>query len=116
LWRVSKLSIDWVNKGFHLHYGNVEIRMRPTHDRRIVFKKVFASTSDSRADPVIQLAYELLEDKAWRQRMRRELIRASEYCRGVVGEPRQLAHLRIFHFKLLLAALDRMEAADGDIR
>jgi hypothetical protein len=79
--------------------------MRPTHDGLIVFKKWFSSTPDQQAEPIIKLAYKLLEDPLWRDRMTRELQRAIELCAGYEGQERQLAHARILDFKRLIRAL-----------
>jgi hypothetical protein len=108
--RISTVSDDWATKGFHIHIEGVELVMRPDHRGRIVFKKVFRSTTDTSAAQAIKVATGLLEDPRWRTRFLAALDRGSAYLLGVEGELRRLAHGRTLEFKFLRIALERWEA------
>jgi hypothetical protein len=109
MWRISRVSEDWVVKGFHLHYQDVEVAMRPDHRGSIVFTKVFASTSDQEAHAAIASANELLEDPQWRRRFRETIERAMQFLRGVEGRHRSLARGRLCEFHFLTIALEKLE-------
>jgi hypothetical protein len=109
MWRISTISEDWVVKGFHLHYHDVELAMRPDHRGEIVFKKVFASTSDREAHPAITSADELLKDPHWRLRFQETIDRAKPFLMGVEGKLRPLARGRLCEFHFLTIALDKLE-------
>jgi hypothetical protein len=38
--RISKINVDWVAKGCHIHVGPVELAVRPGENGGIVMKKV----------------------------------------------------------------------------
>lgn len=108
--RISPVSEDWVKKGFHIHYGRVEIVMVPDHQGGIDFKKFFSATPDSDVEPVRKLALRDLGDAQWRRRLRRTVDQAMRYFKGYEGELQPLARGRLREFRFLAIALDRWEA------
>ncbi len=106
--RISRISSDWIVKGFHIHVYKIELVMRPDHKGGIVFKKCFRATSDEEARPAIKRAKELLEDVHWRSLFYREAVRARDYVRGESTRLEDLATGRAGEFTFLLIALRKM--------
>lgn len=106
--QISKIDRDWIDKGLHIHVFGVELVMRPDHQRGIIFKKFFRSTTSQEAAPAITRANELLGELSWRGLFRRELIRARPYLHTERGKLRELANGRAFEFTMLIHALERM--------
>jgi hypothetical protein len=106
--RISKISEDWIVKGFHIHVYDVELVMRPDHQGGIVFKKWFRSVSNEAARPAIERARELLQDEHWRRLFYREAMRAREYVRRTSTRLQDLAIGRAAEFTFLMAALCKM--------
>ena len=106
--RISKISEDWIVKGFHLHVYNIEVVMRQDHLGGIVFKKWFRSVSNEAARPAIDRARELLQDVYWRRLFHREASRAREYVGRTSTRLEDLAIGRAAEFTFLMAALRKM--------
>jgi hypothetical protein len=106
--RISKISHDWIVKGFHLHVFDVELVMRPDHQGGIKFKKVFQSTPDLEIVAAVNRAMELMMDRTWRALLYREALRAREYMVGDSSSLAGLARGRAAEFTFLASALKRM--------
>jgi hypothetical protein len=106
--RISKLSEDWIVKGFHIHVYDIELVMRPDYQGGIVFKKLFRSVSDEMARPAIERARELLQDVHWRRLFHREAMRGREYVRRTSTRLEELATGRAAELTFILAALRKM--------
>ena len=106
--RVSKISFDWMVKGFHLHVYGVELVMRPDHLGGVVFRKFFSTTSDAKAQPAIKRAEELLGDLSWRQYFFRELERGRAFMNGQIPIHGDLPRGRALEFTFLMAAIEKM--------
>ncbi len=70
MWRISAISEDWVDKGCHIHIGQVELAVRPHTENKVIFRKVFASTSEADFDVASRIASNLLADAEFRHRLR----------------------------------------------
>jgi hypothetical protein len=106
--QISKISIDWVRKGFHLHVHGIEVVMRPDHEGGIVFKKWFRSDSDQDAHPAIKRAKELLHDIERRRVFYREARHARDFLSHVTGKMGRNAQGKCVELTFLLAALRKL--------
>jgi hypothetical protein len=106
--RISKLSDDWVVKGFHLHVYAIELAMHPDHLGGIVFSSLFSGISQGEAGVAIKRARELLHEPEWRNRFYREARRARDFVRRHSGRMAPLAHGRAAEFHFLMVALRRL--------
>lgn len=110
MWRISPISEDWVDKGCHIHIDRVELAVRPDRFGGIVFRKVFSSTTDADLDVASRIATDLLDDPAFRRKLRDTVERAMAHLLGVGGQKMALARGRLREFNFLLIALDRSGA------
>jgi len=106
--RPSKISEDWIVKGFHIHIDGIELAVHPDHQGGVTFKKVFASTTDAQEKLAVRRAEECLQDVEERRRWYRDVERARRYLCRDAGALTELALGRGAEFTFLLAALRRM--------
>jgi hypothetical protein len=109
MWRISPISEDWVVKGCHIHINQVELAVRPDQFNKVVFRKVFSSTTDADYDVASLVALGLLADSAFRHKLRDSIERAMAHMMGITGFNMRQARGRLGEFKFLLLALDRLE-------
>jgi Arc/MetJ-type ribon-helix-helix transcriptional regulator len=112
--KASTIADDWVNKGFHLHIGEVEICMYPDHLGGIGFKGFFSSTDEDDESNAIRTAVEkCLEDAKVRAAWFKRLDAATAHMLGYRGSLQSLANGRMFEFKRIRIALRRWEVEHG---
>lgn len=107
LCRISPVDPDWVEKGCHLHVGRVEVALRPDHQRGVVVRKVFSSTTDGDLDVATRVVLNAIEDPAFRNKLIRVVERAMTFCAGVEGEPLPRARGRLRELRMVVIALQR---------
>jgi hypothetical protein len=109
----SKVSADWVSKGFHIHIGSLELVVRPTYTGGVVFKRwpPHASNSDETADAIRAAERTCLPDTDVRSKWIRDLERAIVFVRHLrYPASRSLDDLRNgrqYEFVRLIRALER---------
>lgn len=96
--RISKLAPDWFTKGANIHWGKIELSIRPGNAGIPVVKPVFSSQADE-AQAAIKGTYEALGGE-FRGQLRNAVERAVEYARS------NGKHDKAFEFKMLLKALE----------
>jgi hypothetical protein len=111
MWRISAISEDWVDKGCHIHIGQVQLAVRPDTNNKVIFRRVFTSTSESDFDLASRIASNLLADAEFRHKLREALRRAMAHMLGITGYKRDKARGRSGEFKFLILALDRLETS-----
>jgi hypothetical protein len=111
MWRISAISEDWVDKGCHIHIGKVELSIHPDTDNKVIFQRVFSSTSDADFALASKIASGLLADAEFRLKLREALRRAMTYMLGITGYKLDMARGRSGEFKFLILALDRLETS-----
>jgi hypothetical protein len=103
----SIVAHDWVTKGFHIHIGNVELRVYPDHVGKVGFAPIFSSTPENEVANAIKIAYEIcLANADVRNRWIQAARRATSYMLGVQGELQDLARGRMGEFRFLEAAIN----------
>jgi hypothetical protein len=107
--RISVVGEDWANKGCHLHVRGVEVVLRPDHLGSVTCKKLFASTSDWKADAASVLVFEQLKDPKWRRRLIHSIERAMVFLLGVQAQKQPRARGSLREMRELLRALERWE-------
>ena len=105
--RPSKVAVDWIVKGCHIHVNGVELAVRPDHRGGIVFKKVFRSVPPAVEAAALRAAVECLADDGHRLRWIRDIERAMVFLRSESGQFAELARGRAGELKFLLVALRR---------
>ena len=110
MWRISAISLDWVEKGFHLHIGGVELTLRPDHLGGILIVPTFSTTPSRKAVLAIAQARLLLDDPRFRRKAIRDAERAVDYLtKSVSGGLREQAIGRAAEISFLKSALERLE-------
>lgn len=111
--RISKISDDWITKGFHIHVFTIELVLRPDHQGGVIFRRCFSRDSAADVDAAIAHAERLHEDSAWRGRFLRVAERALEYVNERAGAGDLLERLvgRAKEFRFLIVALKRLVEA-----
>jgi hypothetical protein len=107
--RISKVNDDWVEKGCHVHVGNVEVALRPDHLGGVVCRKVYSRIADWELDAATKVVLEQLRKSRWRRQLRRTVKKGMVHLLGVEGEDRAAARGRLRELRMLLVALERME-------
>lgn len=110
--RPSVISPDWVEKGFHIHVGDIELVIRPGHKRGMVVPKVWF-TRDRGKDvksAVRSVVEQCLRDPAIREKWLATLDRAMAYCLKFEGQLKPLARGRLKELSLLRRKLRQYEA------
>ena len=107
--RISAIAPDWVDKGCHLHVDSVEIALRPDHLGGIVCRPIFSSTTDVNLQSSCRIVFtRLREDRVFRSRLGDALERAMTFLLSIEGEKLARARGRLFEFRMLILALERM--------
>lgn len=104
----SKVSDDWVVKGFHVHIGGTELNVFPDHQGGIGFRQVFASAKPKNVARAVSIARQkCLSDPAVRDAWIRVLETASTFMLDYPGILGQRANGRMLEFKFLVLAIKR---------
>ena len=104
----SKVTDDWITKGFHIHIKSVELNVFPNHRGELGFRSVFTSTATSKVDIAIRIARdECLPDPDVRKLWIKSLKTAIVYTATYEGSLKDLARGRGAEFKYLRIALER---------
>ena len=107
LCRPSPIYVDWVEKGFHLHVGRVELVVRPGHKvGMVVLKRFFRGDAPTAVEEARRLVVEqCLASAVVRARWVATLGRAMEYLNGYAGPLAERANGRKYEFRRLQRAL-----------
>jgi hypothetical protein len=106
--RISKLSEDWAEKGFHVHVGKVEVIIRPDHQGGYVFRKAFALTPDKEFNAAVRALKRDLQDAKARRLIHAKAERALEYLRSLgkgVDDTARMARQKAAEIKFLIHAM-----------
>jgi hypothetical protein len=106
--RISPIHDDWVSKGCHLKVGKTEVKLRPDHLGTIVFRRVFAATTEAEVAFASQVIMGRLTDPAWRRGLLQTLEGALIFLQCFDGELRDTARSRSGEIQRLIVILKRM--------
>ena len=107
--RISPVGEDWVKKGCHVHVGGVELVLSSDHLGGIVFRSPFSSAMQWELDAAAGLVTGMLDDPAWRGKLKETVEKAMAHLMGVRGTMHDLARGRLFELRMLVRALERWE-------
>lgn len=95
--RISVVSDDWANEGCHVHVGEVEVAVRPTHLGGLVIRSVFARDNVKTVEAAGTLVIHKIEDPTDRflEQVTEAVERAMEYLPGIRGGTYALARGRL---------------------
>jgi hypothetical protein len=106
--KISPFHDDWVSKGCHVKVGRIEVKLRPNHRGAIVFRRVFAATTETEVAFAAQVILGSLTDPAWRRRLLQTLEGALKNLRCFEGELKDKARSRSGEIQRLVVILKRM--------
>ena len=107
--RISPVNDDWVKKGCHVHVRSVELVLRPNHLGGVVFCSPFSSALQWEIDAAARLATVMLDDPAWRNKLKETVEKAMSHLMGVRGDLYDVARGRLCELRMLVCALERWE-------
>ncbi len=111
----SKVTDDWVTKGCHIHVNGVELNIYTNHLGGIDFRPVFSASPPDRVKQAIKTAYEkCLPEPGIRKRWIQRLEMARVFMLNYPGELASLANGRMFDFKLIRIAIERVGENNGN--
>ena len=103
------MAPDWVEKGFHIHIGAVELVLRPDHLGGVMFRGFFSATDPTDVTRAVRHARTVcLPDAAVRAKWVRDAGRAMSYLKDYRGALQTLANGRLLEFRFLILALERL--------
>ncbi len=107
--KISVIAPDWVTKGAHIHFDDIELAVRPDGRGGVIFQKVFSSTPDRDFDEAVKLAKEALNDPKWRLKFITQVEAGRTYMGTITGALETLAKGRVAELSFLISALKKIK-------